>query len=395
MSSGIISTKKPQTPAHTGSDFTELAAIVRGSGLMRRRYGYYWTKLIAVPVVLAAAVLAFIWIGDTWWQLFTAVGFAILFTQIAMLGHDAAHRQIFVSGRWNDWISLILGDLFVGMSYGWWRHKHTRHHANPNKIDVDPDIDLPVISFTPEQARAPRSPFAQWLVAHQGIFFFPILLLEGLSLHASGIRRVTSREKLERRWVEIGFLTLRLVGFVTLVFLVLSPGIAFVFLAVQLGIFGVYMGMVFAPNHKGMPLVPKDAKLDFLTRQVLMSRNVRGTRALDVVMGGLNYQIEHHLFPSMPRPHLRHVAPMVQTYCASHGVPYTVTGPPGVVRHRDPLHQPCRIGRARPVRVPARGAAPGHLALLRGRRIRGIRPRWYSGAVRIALLLLSGRGESS
>jgi fatty acid desaturase len=326
MSPGIISTKKPQTPAHTGSDFTELAAIVRGSGLMRRRYGYYWTKLVAVPVVLAAAVLAFIWIGDTWWQLFTAAFFAVLFTQIAMLGHDAAHRQIFVSGRWNDWISLILGDLFVGMSYGWWRHKHTRHHANPNKIGVDPDIDLPVISFTPEQARAPRSPFAQWLVAHQGLFFFPILLLEGLSLHASGLRRVASREKLERRWVEIGFLTLRLVGFVILVFLVLSPGIAFVFLAVQLGVFGVYMGMVFAPNHKGMPLVPKDTKLDFLTRQVLMSRNVRGTWALDVVMGGLNYQIEHHLFPSMPRPHLRRVAPMVEAYCRKQGVPYTVTG---------------------------------------------------------------------
>jgi fatty acid desaturase len=326
MSPGIISTKKPQTPAHTGSDFTELAATIRGSGLMRRRYGYYWTKLVAVPIVLGAAVVAFIWIGDTWWQLFTAVGFAVLFTQIAMLGHDAAHRQIFVSGKWNDWVSLILGDLFVGMSYGWWRHKHTRHHANPNKIDVDPDIDLPVISFTPEQARAPRSPFAQWLVAHQGIFFFPILLLEGLSLHASGVRRVTSKEKLERRWIEIGFLTLRLAGFVALVFLVLSPGIAFVFLAVQLGLFGVYMGMVFAPNHKGMPLVPKDAKLDFLTRQVLMSRNVRGSRALDVAMGGLNYQIEHHLFPSMPRPHLRLAAPLVREYCTRHGVPYTVTG---------------------------------------------------------------------
>lgn len=326
MSPGIISTRRPQTPAHTGSDFTELAAMVRGSGLMRRRYGYYWTKLLAVPVVLAASVLAFIWIGDTWWQLFTAAFFAVLFTQIAMLGHDAAHRQIFVSGRWNDWISLILGDLFVGMSYGWWRHKHTRHHANPNKIDVDPDIDLPVISFTPEQARAPRTRIARWLVAHQGLFFFPILLLEGLSLHASGVRRVASRAKLERRWVEIGFLALRLGGFITLVFLVLSPGIAFVFLTVQLGLFGVYMGMVFAPNHKGMPLVPKDVKLDFLTRQVLMSRNVRGTRALDVVMGGLNYQIEHHLFPSMPRPHLRRVAPMVEAYCAKHGVAYTVAG---------------------------------------------------------------------
>ena len=45
----------------------------------------------------------FIVIGNTWWQMFTAAGLAILFTQIAMLGHDAAHRQIFRSGRWNDW----------------------------------------------------------------------------------------------------------------------------------------------------------------------------------------------------------------------------------------------------------------------------------------------------
>lgn len=325
MAPGILETK-PRTGIRSASEFTELAAIVRDSGLMRRRYGYYWSKLLAVPVLLSVGIVAFILIGDTWWQLFMAAGFAILFTQIAMLGHDAAHRQIFVSGRWNDWTCLVLGDLFVGMSYGWWRHKHTRHHANPNKIGADPDIDLPVISFTPEQARVPRARVARWLVAHQGIFFFPILLLEGLSLHASGVRRVASREKLERRWVEVGFLSLRIGGFLTLVFLVLSPGIAFVFLAVQLGLFGVYMGMVFAPNHKGMPLVPKDARLDFLTRQVLMSRNVRGSRLLDTVMGGLNYQIEHHLFPSMPRPHLRRVAPLVARYCETKGVPYTVTG---------------------------------------------------------------------
>ena len=325
MASGIRVTK-PRTGARTESEFTELAAIVRDSGLLRRRYGYYWTKLVALPLVLAGGIVAFVLIGDTWWQLFTAVGFAILFTQIAMLGHDAAHRQIFVSGRWNDWISLILGDLMVGMSYGWWRHKHTRHHANPNKIEADPDIDLPVIAFTPQQVDAQRAPLARWMVAHQGVFFFPILLLEGLSLHASSVRRVVAREHVDRRWVEIGFLTLRLAGFVALVFLVLSPGIAAVFLAVQLGLFGVYMGMAFAPNHKGMPLVPKDARLDFLTRQVVMSRNIRGPRVLDVAMGGLNYQIEHHLFPSMPRPHLRRAAPIVAAYCEDKGVPYVATG---------------------------------------------------------------------
>jgi len=306
------------------SDFTELARRIKEAGLMRRRYGYYWTKLIGVPVVFAVAIALFIWVGNTWWQMFTAVGFAVLFTQTAFLGHDAAHRQIFRSGKWNDWISLILGG-FVGMSYGWWQHKHTRHHANPNQVGVDPDIDLPVVAFTPEQATRDRPAFFKWVIGHQGYFFFPILLLEGLSLHASSVHRVFMREHLPHRSAEIAFLAVRIIGFLALVFLVLSPDKAAVFLAIQLGLFGVYMGMSFAPNHKGMPLVPKGLKLDFLRRQVLMSRNVRGSHVIDVVMGGLNYQIEHHLFPSMPRPHLRRAAPIIEGYCRDLDVPYTQT----------------------------------------------------------------------
>ncbi|WP_448808555.1 fatty acid desaturase family protein [Agromyces bauzanensis] len=310
--------------AATNSEFTELARRIKQSGLMRRRYGYYWTKLGAVPVAFAVTIVAFVWIGDSWWQMFTAAWFAFLFTQTAFLGHDAAHRQIFRSGKWNDWVSLILGG-FVGMSYGWWQHKHTRHHANPNQIGADPDIDLPVVAFTPEQATRHRSRLSAWLIAHQGTFFFPILLLEGVSLHASSVHRVLAREPMAHRPVEIAFLALRIVGFLALVFLVLSPDKAVVFLAIELGLFGFYMGMSFAPNHKGMPLVPKGARLDFLRRQVLMSRNIRGNRVLDFMMGGLNYQIEHHLFPSMPRPHLRRAAGVIAPYCREHGVPYAQT----------------------------------------------------------------------
>ncbi|MBM7831952.1 fatty acid desaturase [Agromyces cerinus] len=326
MTSQAIS---PRPPSASGgppgnSDFTDLARIVKSAGLMRRRYGYYWTKLIAVPVTIGAAVVVFVWIGDTWWQMFVAAAFAFLFTQTAFLGHDAAHRQIFRSGKWNDWTSLVLGG-FVGMSYGWWQHKHTRHHANPNQIGADPDIDLPVVAFTPEQAGRDRAAFFRWVIAHQGVFFFPILLLEGLSLHASSVHRVLSREHLAHRPVEISFLAVRIVGYLTLVFLVLSPEKAAVFLAIQLGLFGFYMGMSFAPNHKGMPLVPAGMKLDFLRRQALMSRNIRGNRVLDFAMGGLNYQIEHHLFPSMPRPHLRRAAPLIADYLHQHDVPYTQT----------------------------------------------------------------------
>ncbi|MGN6273028.1 MAG: fatty acid desaturase family protein [Protaetiibacter sp.] len=329
MDDPIRTTGVPRSRISTSrgaSEFTQLAQLVRESGLLRRRYGYYWAKLVAAPLVVAGCLVAFVRIGDTWWQLFTAAALAIVFTQIAFLGHDAAHRQIFVSGRWNDWVSLLLGDLLVGMSYGWWQHKHTRHHANPNKLGADPDIELPVIAVTADARRTSNSRIVSWLSAHQGLFFFPILLFEGVSLHASGVRRVFAHGHLDRRWVEIALISVRLVGFVTLVFLILSPGVAFAFLGVQLGLFGFYMGVSFAPNHKGMPVVPRDLVLDFLRRQVMMSRNIRGGRLLDIAMGGLNYQIEHHLFPSMPRPHLRRAAPIIAVYCREHGVPYTQTG---------------------------------------------------------------------
>jgi fatty acid desaturase len=233
--------------------------------------------------------------------------------------------QIFRSGRWNDWVSLVIANLLVGISYGWWQSEHNRHHANPNKVGADPDVAMAAIATTPEQAMRFRSRLMRRLVAHQGWYFFPILLLLGVSLHTDGIRRVISRDKIQRRWVELSFLALRLGGLVALVFLVLPPGKAVAFLAVQLAVFGLYMGASFAPNHIGMPLVSPRLKLDFLRRQVLMSRNITGGPLISVFMGGLNYQIEHHLFPSMARPHLRRAQPLVAAYCAAQGVPYTRT----------------------------------------------------------------------
>jgi fatty acid desaturase len=301
--------------------------------------------------------VGFVLIGDSWWQLANAAVLALLLTQIAFLGHDAAHRQMFKSGKWNDWVSLIVADLLVGISHGWWKSKHNRHHAAPNKEGADPDIGIGAVAMTPAQATRFKNPLLQWFARHQGWFFFPMLFLEGLSLHSNGIGRTLRREKLERRWVELGFLLIRLGGYLTVVFLVLPPGKAAAFVAVQLAVFGFYLGASFAPNHIGMPLVPARLKLDFLRRQVLMSRNISGGPVMSVLMGGLNYQVEHHLFPSMPRPHLRRVAPLVAAHCAQVGVPYTqtsllrsyriVTGYLNTVglRGRDPFLCPLVAGR--------------------------------------------------
>jgi fatty acid desaturase len=101
---------------------------------------------------------------------------------------------------------------------------------------------------------------------------------------------------------------------------------AIAFLAVHQCLFGVYLGSLFAPNHKGMPILKGADRPDFLRRQVLTSRNVRGGRLTDIALGGLNHQIEHHLFPSMPSPNLRKARAIVRRYCQELGLDYAETG---------------------------------------------------------------------
>jgi fatty acid desaturase len=106
------------------------------------------------------------------------------------------------------------------------------------------------------------------------------------------------------------------------------------------------MGCTFAPNHKGMPILREDDKVDYLRRQVLTSRNIRGGRFVDFALGGLNYQIEHHLFPNMPRPSLRRAQGIIRAYCGQHGLTYHETGIIGsygqVLRHLHAVGAPLR-----------------------------------------------------
>jgi fatty acid desaturase len=195
----------------------------------------------------------------------------------------------------------------------------------PNQEGKDPDITSRVLALTPAAAALPRTRAGNWLLQRQGYLFFPLLLLEGINLHATGLRVLASRRDLKHRRLEASIVLARLATYATVVFVILPPAKALTFLAVQQGLFGLLLGGAFAPNHKGMPIVPPDARIDFLRRQVLMSRNIRGGRLTDFAMGGLNYQIEHHLFPNMPRPNLRAAQPLVEAFCAEQGLTYTRT----------------------------------------------------------------------
>ncbi|WP_159792309.1 fatty acid desaturase family protein [Puerhibacterium puerhi] len=306
-------------------DYSVLARRVRESGLLRRRYGYYWTHLVLTVAAWVAAWAAVALVGGSWWQLAIAAALGLVLAQLAFLGHECAHRQVFRSRAWNDWTARVIANVLVGISYDWWTAKHDAHHAAPNQEGKDPDVSPGVIAFTPA-VMATRRGWRRWAARRQGWFFLPLLTLEGLNLHVASVRTVLGRAPVPHRAVEAPLLLARLGVSVGLLFVLLPPGLATAFLGVQLAVFGVVLGGSFAPNHKGMPVVPAAAEVDFLRRQVLMSRNIRGGWCVDLLMGGLNRQVEHHLFPSMPRPNLRRAQPIVRAYCAELGVPYAEVG---------------------------------------------------------------------
>ncbi len=308
------------------SDFSELMAKVKEAGLLARRPGWYLTRCLLLVLSYAVAFSMLFLIGESWWQMLTAVVFALVFTQTAYVAHDAAHRQIFTNGKVGEWFSTITGNLLVGLSYGWWMKKHNAlHHANPNKIGKDGDIAPGGIVFVAEDALK-LTGFAKWVAARQGWLFFPILTLAGVQLHVHSVQSIIKgQSSIKRRWIEGIFIAIRLIGFPILAIWAAGPLIGSVFIVVQLALFGLYMGGSFAPNHKGQPLVPKDVNIDFLRRQTLMSRNISGGRPMGFLMGGLNYQIEHHLFPSMPSVNLHKVQPIVREYCREKDIKYTET----------------------------------------------------------------------
>ncbi|NOJ60248.1 acyl-CoA desaturase [Arthrobacter sp. 260] len=306
------------------NSYASLLRRVRSEGLLERRRGYYLSHLVGTLTLFSGVWVGFFTLGDSWFQLLTAAVLGLMLTHFAFWAHEAAHCQIFSTRRANEWAARTVAGLLVGMSYGYWVNKHSRHHDHPNTVSVDPDIAKGALVFH-EEAVGERSRVAAFVLQRQGYLLFPLLLFLGYTLYFDSLKYLLSRTRVSHRWLELSGVLLRLGLYAAVVFVFLPPGLGAAFIGVQMAVFGLYLGSSFAPNHKGMPIIPAGQRVDFLSRQVLTSRNISGGRLLALLMGGLNYQVEHHLFPDMARPQLRRAQMIVQAHCLEHGVPYTET----------------------------------------------------------------------
>jgi fatty acid desaturase len=351
MNPTILTPHRDLPPAATrGSDYAVLSRLVKSAGLLNRRPVAYTIQIAATLLFFAATCVAIAFIGDSWYQTITAAVLGVAFTQVAFLGHDGGHQQVFDSRRANDVFGQVTGNLLVGLSFGWWVCKHNRHHANPNKEEHDPDIGDGVLAFTTGQVAARTGWLGRAITRRQAWLFFPLLTFEGLNLHVASIRSLLPGAQRSgrggHRLIEVLLLSIHLAGYTIGLLLVMSPIKALVFAAIHQGVFGLYMGCSFAPNHKGMPTIGADEDVDYLRRQVLTSRNVRGNFFTDLLLGGLNYQIEHHLFPNMPRHSLPRAQRIVRGYCVQAEVSYAETSLFGsyvaALRHLNQLGAPLR-----------------------------------------------------
>ncbi|WP_172387077.1 acyl-CoA desaturase [Streptomyces sp. MNP-20] len=319
-----VEASPPSTPQGTagGGTLNELTELVKAAGLLDRSRAYFRIKIASTFLALAAGWTAFAWAGHTWWQLAVAVYLAFWFGQTGLVMHDIGHRQVWRTRGRTQAMGYFHANLLVGISFGWWVGHHTRHHNHPNHLTLDPDVVRRRVIFHPGQSKSRSGKFARFVIRHQSWLLYVLPLMDWFRVHLSGFAAAVEGNLKQRRGLDLTLLTVHLAAYGTAVFYVLPPVKAIAFIFVHQALFSLYLGLIFAPNHKGLAVRDGEQEPDWLPRQVLTSRNIRPGRLTDFLYGGLNYQIEHHLFPGMPRPHLRRAQPLVKHYCLTHGLSY-------------------------------------------------------------------------
>ena len=305
------------------SEYAELKRRVRAAGLLETQPLYYWLKVVTVTILLAASVVGALFLENTWALVGVAIFFGFTDTQLGLLAHDVAHHQAFRGRRTNQVANLILGNLLLAVSYSWWTQKHNQHHATPNHMDEDPDVNFPMIVFDPAQIASKR----RWLkpiIAIQAYAFITLLPFQSLNVRFHSVRHLFAA-KARAPFIQ-GLAIVVHFALYGLLLWTLGWPMGLLFFVVHQATFGLYNSSVFASNHKGMQMVRESDRLGFLREQILTTRNVKGQPVVDFWTGGLNYQIEHHLFPSMPRNKLREAQVVVREFCAEHKIPYYETG---------------------------------------------------------------------
>jgi fatty acid desaturase len=323
--------------------YRTLRAKLVSMGMFNASQVYYTYKWASNLLLLSASVYCAVSTKNFFVNMIGAIFMALFWQQSAWLVHDYLHHQVFKNRFYGDVMGLILNNFCQGFSVQWWKSKHSSHHAVPNlhasvegACDGDPDIDtMPFLAWTLKMAeRARDSDMGRFMIRYQAILYFPLLLFARLSwAHQSwvfvwggwGQHSVQGadidRRKMPYRSAEKVGLVLHYIGMLTIMSNMQIVNAICFFLLAQTTC-GFLLAIVFGLGHNGMATYPASERPDFWKLQVSTTRNITSNWFVDWFCGGLQYQVDHHLFPSLPRHNLKKVHSLVESFCKEQGVTY-------------------------------------------------------------------------
>jgi fatty acid desaturase len=323
--------------------YAELRRAIVEAQLLERAYAYYlWRGSLSFVLLGVGIGLAVALPPSGVALLVAAPAIAFGSVQVALIGHDAGHLAVFKTLRANSLLGSVCWTLALGISFAYWCDRHNRHHALTNDARADPDLQWAGLVAYSEVMASTRPHRSTWLSRYQAILGPLYALFLPFAFRFEGWQFTLRCLRGPRRGAEVTLMVISTIAW-------LAPAAVFgwwwivVFCASQI-LAGLYLALAIAPNHKGMPIWPSGTVLSFLERQVLSSRNVTPNPVGDFVFGGLNYQIEHHLFPTMPRNRFGAARELVKPYCAAHGLAYLEMG--AFASYRLVVAELRRVGRA-------------------------------------------------
>lgn len=305
--------------AFTNSDYSQLRKEVERMGLLVHTPLYYSITILFNLLLLISVFAALIYLHPWYVVILMALPLSFICVQFGYLGHDAGHWAISRRRMVNDVVGYFCHSFILGGSFAYWKYKHNEHHANPNHEKFDPDLQQDPFSFYKERAKQ-KNGLGRLLTRYQS-FLLPLAFFMILFLIRKASVPYMWKHKRESA---IDFLLIIIHYFILIGFAAYFIGIAkaLVLYIITCLLIGFYLGVAFTPNHVGMKTFDDTDNTDYLEQQVLSSRNIKGGRFLTIFSGGLNYQIEHHLFPQVSRKNLPRMKKIVKEFCDKRGLLY-------------------------------------------------------------------------
>lgn len=304
------------------SEYQSLLIAVTKAGCFKSTLKQHAFTFFAAVVGLCLSFYILTLTDVLWIQLINAFIAAFFTVQLGLLGHALSHSQVFESERVNRVLAVLVWGLGCGLSEGRWFFKHSVHHRSPNHIGQDPDLEIPFV-FSDEQAGL-RSDFQKkYLFPYQHILFwiglwfvYPYNILNSM--------RYLFSDMTWRSAVEMILIFIHYIVAIKVTFLFLPTTTAVIFNLAALLFMGIYVGSAFAPNHKGEDMLSPNKKHNWV-HQITLTRNIAPSPIISYVLSGIECQIEHHLFPTMPRFAYPRAREIVKDYCEKNNIPYHET----------------------------------------------------------------------